>query len=57
MKKEIEKIIARHRENIRRLEATIAAGYWPEGYIKNCQIEIASYKQEIEKLNAWEIKK
>lgn len=37
-------------ENIRRLENTKAMGCWQDGYIKNLEADIASYKDQLARL-------
>ncbi|NOY72411.1 MAG: hypothetical protein GXP14_08540 [Gammaproteobacteria bacterium] len=36
------------RENIARLQATIAANIWNVGYVANCENQISSYKDLLE---------
>ncbi len=47
---QIVEFIARLQENISRLEATIRMRCWQKGYVANCNDTIASYKEQIAKL-------
>lgn len=45
-----QSLISELQENIKRIENTLATGWYPKGYVSNCRASIENYQKEIERL-------